>query len=191
MRNILIIIFFLIFNLTFSQESLPFEDYHDSSNYLKIDKIDGYNNKTTESFEMFLNSDKTWNVKYFRYEADSIVCTKNIVIDTLNRLDEKLWLKILITNIQYLPDWEKIEYKLKYNTSIINLKDDIVIFSEQKVIVDGISFVIEIKTDHDKGIYNKIRYPDPSYFLPQFKSVDEIKSISDLLKIIHTNFEIF
>ena len=191
MRILLTVTLVLIFNLTFSQKNLGIKDQTDLSNYIKIYKIRGYHNRTTESFELFQDANKIWKAQHLKYAEDSIVNIKNIVIDTTSRFDEKLWLKILMTDIQYIPDWDKIDYKLKYNKSIIKLKDDLVIFWDRNTILDGNSFLIEIKTNYDKGSYNKIRYPDPHYFLPQLEHVDEIQSVSELLQIINENFKAF
>ena len=189
MRIILTVTLFLFFNQAFSQEESGIQPH--ISNYLKVDKIADYDDSIIESFELFQDSNKTWRAKHLKFEEDSLISIKNVIIDTTNRFDEKLWLKILMTDVHYLPAWEKLDYKLKYNKSIIELNDNLVIFWDRKTILHGDRYVIEIKTDYDKGNSNKIRYPAPQYFLPELEDVDEIQSVSELLQILDEHFKAF
>ncbi|MEN9337652.1 MAG: hypothetical protein RLZZ500_2639 [Bacteroidota bacterium] len=104
----------------------------------------------------------------------------NIEVDK-SKDTELLWLNILISNIQYIPEkMEYFKYKLEMKT-LVNEEGEYFIQKSLLTIVDGVSYVIRIKTPNEN---KTIIYSNPESYLRKFPEVDELNTFINLIKLV-------
>ena len=88
---------------------------------------------------------------------------------------------MLTTNILELPNFEKIEYKIR-NKKVVIEKDNYSIVEEFKIPPnDGKYYTIEIKNDE---LFNKIDINTPYFYINFYPKIDEFIYINDFLNKI-------
>ncbi|MBY0486749.1 MAG: hypothetical protein K2P85_06130 [Flavobacteriaceae bacterium] len=97
-----------------------------------------------------------------------------------------LWLKILNTDIDNLPNWDKIKYKLKKKGEITIERGEYELNSEQVKVMDGESCIVMIR---NKSKLNIIAYSNPETYFEYYPEVDELNSFVELLNLLKTEFD--
>ena len=99
-----------------------------------------------------------------------------------------IWFKILDTDVLYLPDFDRIGYKLKSKSSNYTIEDgNIVNTTKETSILDGVSYYILINNKDNK---NDIHYFNPETYLELYPNVDELISLKKLLDLIRLEFDV-
>lgn len=189
-RNYLIILIF-VSKFVFSQTTnqiINIPDTLSNEKEIRVYKIAEITNYS-ELFRIYQTADKKWNVEYFkcyraRNEKEKSQYQKvPIIVKTDFDL---LWLKILNTDIDNLPDWDKIKYKLKKKGEITIERGEYELNSEQVKVMDGESFKVMIR---NKNKLNIIDYSNPETYFEYYPEVDELKSFVELLNLLKTEFD--
>jgi hypothetical protein len=176
----------LISAFCYSQDKQKFEDIitlNDSikSNYVvMIYKSEGKTNYSSV-FTLFQDSiSKNWKVTlYEMYKGES---NKVVKIEIDNSKDKDLlWSKILISNIQFIPEkMSAFEYKLE-KKYIVKEGDDYQIHNIKTAILDGEYYEVRLKTNK---INKKYIYFSPENYLKEFTNVDELEIFVNFIKIV-------
>lgn len=134
---------------------------------------------------------KKWNAILYKYH-DSVneyvpLKIEKVKLSTKKDL-ELLWLQILATNIEFLPNQSEIEYKLRGKLEIHTLANG-EYESSYKVtkVADGINYTVFVKNNTKS---NKITFNNPESYLKLYPNVDEINDYCNLLKLINSTFSI-
>ncbi|MNK29683.1 hypothetical protein D3C87_480830 [compost metagenome] len=147
-----------------------------------------------ELFRFYQDENELWKADFYQTIAkrDS---KNNIDIrirkEKLNSLKnfELIWLRILNSDILFLPKFDKIEYKLKQKNNDFEIVDGEIYNTISKVsVLDGEVFFIKIK---NVNRFNEIIYPNPQSYLTHYSNVDELQSVAELLQIVKSEFKIF
>ncbi|UUV22418.1 hypothetical protein [Paenimyroides aestuarii] len=101
---------------------------------------------------------------------------------------EYVVLKLLNTNIQYIPTASAVSYKMKSKSEIILEMGKFYISQTSSTTVDGVSYYIQVKDDKD---FNEIHYSNPERYLELYPTIDELISVNEFLDIIKKDFNIF
>lgn len=147
---------------------------------------------TSTGLEMFrLYQDHlNWVGEWYNTEAtdNHSVKIKKSTIDSLKTTD-LVWVKIIDTDILYLPHWENIQYKLeKKNKEYFTEDGEIVSSRSKSLIIDGVSYYVKIKNGQQE---NEFEYNNPESYLKIYPNVDELISFKDLLALLRNEFKIF
>jgi hypothetical protein len=147
-----------------------------------------------EIFRMYDEGNNNWVVIIYSYSKTLSQVTK---IDKLGFPKEKIgklksqdanliWLNLLLTNVEFLPDMESIEYKL--STPFIDLEKGEKVFTRKKVLVtDGAGYHVYIKNGKIK---NDFSFYNPETYLKYYPKVDELIAYNELLSIIKKEFNL-
>lgn len=189
-KNYLIILIF-ISKFLFSQTTnqiINIPDTLSNEKEIRIYDIAEITNYS-ELFRIYQATDKKWNVEYYkcyratnekeksRYEKVPIIVKNDF---------DLLWLKILNTNIDNLPNWDKIKYKLKKKGEITIERGEYELNSEQVKVMDGESSIVMIR---NKSKLNIIAYSNPETYFKYYPEVDELNSFVELLNLLRTEFD--
>lgn len=189
-RNYFIILIF-VSKFVFSQTTnqiINIPDTLSNEKEIRVYKIAEITNYS-ELFRIYQTTDKKWNVEYFkcyraRNEKEKSQYQKvPIIVKTDFDL---LWLKILNTDIDNLPNWDKIKYKLKKKGEITIERGEYELNSEQVKVMDGESCKVMIR---NKNKLNIIDYSNPETYFEYYPEVDELKSFVELLNLLNTEFD--
>lgn len=149
---------------------------------------------TMEIFRMYDEGKNDWIVVKYSYSKRFKAVTK---IDELHfpkentgKLKPKdanlIWLNLLLTNVEFLPDMVNIEYKL--STPFIDLEKGEKIFNRKKVhVTDGAGYQVYIKNGKIK---NNFSFYNPETYLKYYPKVDELISYNELLSILKKEFSL-
>lgn len=195
MKNLLQTITLLYSILAFSQNisdinaNLKISDSLTHQKEFRIYKKESITNYS-ELIHLYFEN-KKWNTILYKYH-DSVneyipLKIEKIKLNTKKDL-ELLWLQILATNIEFLPNQSEIEYKLRGKLEIHTLENG-EYESSYKVtkVTDGISYTVFVK-NYTKT--NKITLHNPERYLKLYPEVDELNDYCNLLKLINTTFSI-
>ncbi|MFV0148576.1 hypothetical protein OBK08_11460 [Empedobacter falsenii] len=196
MKLILSIILFCLHSVLFSQQ------IEELNQILKIDSLKWHENEIRiykkyatstglEMFHLYNVNDDYWKAELYQTKARTInnEIKIGVVKEKLNSLSnlELIWLKILDLDILYLPDFEKISYKLKNKSNQYSIKDgNIVNAAKKTAILDGISYYVLVNSNNKK---NTIHYFNPEKLLEYYPNVDELISLKELLDLIRVEFD--
>lgn len=191
-NNILTIILFLPFCF-FGQnvsEINKFINLTDSLQYEKEIRIyKSYNNSEHEVFRIFENEKKEWNIMLYKYEIDKKGESNNLQTINLTAKNELdlVWLKFIQTKIEFLPDLNKIGYKLKsYRIGKVNGKHEMYTLGVSSI--DPNQFTAYFK---NKNSTNKFQFGSYTTNLNMFPNVDELISYSEIIDLIKDEFNIW
>jgi hypothetical protein len=98
-----------------------------------------------------------------------------------------IWLNLLLTNMEFLPDMKSIEYKL--STQFIDLDKGEKVISRKKILVtDGVGYHVYIKNGK---ITNDFSFYNTETYLKYYPKVDELIAYNELLSIIKKEFDLW
>jgi len=112
--------------------------------------------------------------------------TESKIIDLKYPDFDKLWLKIKLTDVEFLPNFDKIEYKIG-RKSIVNDHGHDVIQTVVDMVDHDTCYKIIFKED---SIKNDIEYCDFNTNFEHNPDVDELISVDKLIKLIKEEFKI-
>lgn len=190
MKNLILITFLLISVKNFAQDysinrlaKIPdsITNFSELRIYLQPALTNGW-----QIFRMYQEKENTvWKIELIKNSSNS-----KRQIEELNsptNLDV-VWLKILQSNILYLPKWESIRYKFKKNKTIELEEGKFVDNYSSVAIMDGIGYEVIIKNNKE---FNKILYSNPEGYLKHFENIDELIDFKNLLDTIRNEFSIW
>ena len=199
-RNFLIYIIIIISFKTHAQNSSEINkvlQLPDTLSYKKEIRIYKKYETTysTEIFRMYDEGNNNWKVQIF-YFSDQFKSVTKInefefpkeIIGKLKPKDANLiWLQLLLCDIEHVPSFEKISYKL--NKSTIVLEDgEYGIQKQMKRVSDGNSYKVFLS---NLKIKNNFRFENPENYLKINPNVDELQSYTKLLFIIKKEFNLW
>ncbi|KIO52342.1 hypothetical protein [Flavobacterium hibernum] len=150
--------------------------------------------ETIKILRMYDEGKDNWIVQIFWYSKSFNSVTKIDQIqfpkENLGKLIAKdanlIWLNLLLTNIEFLPSMESIEYKL--NTPYIDLEKGEQIIARRKTsIIDGNGYQVYIRNGKIK---NNFSFNNAESYLKHFPKVDELVSYNELLSILKKEFNL-
>lgn len=195
MKYYLVFIFFTIFNC-FSQEvseiskALEIPDTLEHQQEIRVFK-DSFGSKT-EILRLFKDQTNEWVAQKFWYSKNIKSVTKIDEIrfpkESIGKLKPKdpelIWLNLLITNIEFLPNMEAIRYK--FGKPKIDLdRDELVISRIKKHVLDGVGYKVYVRNGK---IRNSFNFDNPKTYLKYYPTVDELISYNELLSVIEKEF---
>jgi len=147
-----------------------------------------------EIFRMYDEGKNNWIVYIFSFSKRYKTVTKIDQIqfpkENIGKLKPKdanlIWLNLLLTNVEFLPDMERVEYKL--STPFIDLEKGEKVLNRKKVVVtDGAGYQVYIKNGKIK---NNFSFYNPETYLKYYPKVDELISYNELLSILKKEFSL-
>ena len=134
---------------------------------------------------------KKWTALQYKYYASSNEnmhpTIEKIKLNTNQDL-ELVWIQILATNIEFLPNQSEIEYKLRGKLEIDTLANGEYEYGYAKtLVIDGTDCTVFVKNNTKS---NKIIFDNPERYLELYPEVDEINDYCNLLKLINSTFSI-
>ncbi|MDR7209596.1 hypothetical protein [Flavobacterium piscis] len=150
---------------------------------------------TMEIFRMYDEGNNNWIVIKYSYSKTLNQVTKidelRFPKENIGKLKPKdaylIWLNFLLTNMEFLPNMESIEYKL--STPFIDLEKSEKIFTRKKIVVtDGAGYQVYIKNGKIK---NNFSFYNPETYLKHYPKVDELISYNELLSIMKKEFNLW
>ncbi len=191
--NLLIILFTLGLSaqdLTELNKSLSLPDSISQEEEIRIYKGFGITNFTS-IFRMYKDNSDKWNIEHFEHFAGVKKRSKpEIKKQKLTSKDkpELVWLNILRTNIQFLPEMSEIKWKMKKRGKIEEINNKPELSWSQVQIMDGVGYVVQIK---ENGKYHETYYGNPEKYLEHYPDVDELDFFSEFINLIRTEFDIW
>lgn len=143
----------------------------------------------TEIFRFF-EENKEWKTEFYHYyhpigKNDKPEFEKEKLKDDLSK--EFAWMRIVLSNVEFLPKEESFSYKLK--TRKILIEGGECLFSiTSSAISDGVSYKVFFKTGTRT---NDFEYGNPESKLIKYPGVDELEMFSQLLIAIREEFGIW
>ena len=192
MKSVFVIISFLFVNFIFCQSFLnkfpTVQEIEKNKKYLFINKFtDGADKQSV--FVLYLGINDEWVAKLYTHTFD----VQNNEPKYLSKVDNliykdfgNLWLNILMTDVEYLPTFDKIEYKIGVK-KIINNYGIYDIVKTVDFVDHDTCYAINYK---DGTKRNDIEYCD---FYTNFKynpDIDELISVQKLIKLLEEEFKI-
>ncbi len=194
MKN-LIILFLLVFsssifaqNLSDLNQIVGLTDSLTNEKEIRIYKSSGESGEYKDIFRMYQDSAKIWRAELISYTTRA----PNPARLSLQKQELKsnsdmdvVWLNIVKTNIQHLPNMSDIDWKLKEDVVIkeINGKKELV--WKITFITDGDSFEVQFRCGKKS---NRIVYSNPESYLRMYENVDELIYFNELLNVLRTEF---
>ena len=194
-----IFLFFTLFNC-FGQEVYEINKVLEIPDTLEFQKeIRIYKNYSTTTrttvFRMYDEGKNNWKVTIYYYLANLKQCTKINQIhfpkENIGKLKPKdanlIWLNLLLSNVEFLPSMEDINYKFKKDS--IEFEDGEYGIVKKKVLVlDGNDYQVYIKNGK---IRNNFSFDNPETYLKNYPNVDELISYNELLSVIKKEFNLW
>ena len=195
MKYYLVFIFFTIFNC-FSQEVseinkvLEIPDTIEHQQEIRIYK-DSFGSKT-EILRLFKDQTNEWVTYKFWYSKNIKSITKIDEIrfpkESIGKLKPKdpelIWLNLLITNVEFLPNMEAIRYK--FGKPKVDLdRGERVISRIKKHVLDGVGYKVYVRNGKTK---NSFYFDNPKTYLKYYPTVDELISYNELLSVLEKEF---
>ncbi|RXM46226.1 hypothetical protein [Flavobacterium sp. YO64] len=148
-----------------------------------------------EIFRMYDEGKDNWKVYIFSFDKASKAVTKiNAIqfpkesIRKLNPVNPNLiWLNILLCDVEFLPNFKNIDYKLKV-AKIIAEDGEFGISQNKKHVLDGESYRVFVKNGNNE---NNFSFDNPAFYLKYYPTVDELISYNELLSIIKKEFNLW
>lgn len=191
------IFFFLIIFKCFGQEVseinkvLRISDTLENKQEIRIYKDYSTTNEI-DIIRMLKDKKKDWVVHKFWYSKDFKTVTKIDEIrfpkENIGKLKPKdaelIWLNILITNVQFLPNMKTIRYKFGKPHIEVN-KGEREISKTEKHILDRVGYKVYIRNGKNT---NSFSFDNPESYLKQYPTVDELISYNELLSVLKKEF---
>ncbi|MCR4032814.1 MULTISPECIES: hypothetical protein [Flavobacterium] len=196
MRFYFIFFFFIIFNC-FSQEVseinkiLEISDTLEHKQEIRIYKDYSITN-SIDILRMFDEGKNNWKVIIYSYAKSVPQVTKINVInfpkESIGKLKPKdaelIWLNLLITNIEFLPNMEAIRYKFG-KPKIDSDRGERVISRTKKDVLDGIGYKVYVRNGKNT---NNFSFDNTKTYLKYYPKVDELISYNELLSVLEKEF---
>ncbi|WP_424000413.1 hypothetical protein [Maribacter sp. IgM3_T14_3] len=168
-------------------------DFADSLNYnkeIRIYRTSGMTNYTG-IFRFYQDNKEKWRAELINHYA-IIPNQKEFRIEKRKlkskRKMDLVWLEILKTNIQDLPNMTDIDWKLKKEPVIQDMNGEKVLSWKKNLILDGDGYYVHFR----QGKYfNRVYYSNPESYLRIYKNVDELVYFNELLNLIRTEFGVW
>lgn len=150
---------------------------------------------TVEIFRLYDEGKNNWIVFKYFYLKNSKQITKIDKIEfpkeNMGKLKAKdanlIWLNLLMSDIEFLPSIEEINYKFKKDS--IEFEDGEYGIVKKKVLVlDGKSYQVYVKNGK---IRNNFYFDNPETYLKNYPNVDELISYNQLLSVIKKEFNLW
>ena len=151
---------------------------------------------TTDGMEIFRMYDEgkdNWIVTIYSYSLNQVTKINEVRFpkENIGKLKPKnaylIWLNLLITNIEFLPNMESIRYK--FGKSYIDLgRGEYDIAKKVKHVLDGQGYQVFIKNGKNK---NHFSFNNPETYLKFYPTVDELISYNELLSVIKKEFNLW
>jgi len=191
------IFFFLIISKCFGQDFseinkiLELSDSIENQKEIRIYKDYSIGNRIVV-FRMFNDKTNEWIVQKFFYQKDLKSVTKidqsSFPKKNIGKLKpvnaDLIWLKILITNVEFLPSINSIKYKLG-KAEIVSDMGELGISTHKKHILDGIGYKVYVRNGKSK---NNFSFDNPEAYLKEYPTVDELISYNELLSVLEKEF---
>lgn len=142
---------------------------------------------------MFQNEEKEWIVHKFWYSKDFKDITKieelHFPKKNIGKLKPKdadlIWLKILITNVEFLPNMENIRYKFG-KSEIISDRGEFEVLAHKKQALDGVGYSVYVRNGKNR---NNFSFDNLDTYIKEYPTVDELISYNELLSVIKKEFD--
>lgn len=150
---------------------------------------------TIEVFRMYDEGKSNWTVSIYFYSKNLKQVTKIDEIkfpkENVGKLKPKdanlIWLHILMSDVEFLPNIKDINYKFKKDS--IEFEDGEYGIVKKKVyVLDGENYVVFIR---NRKIKNSFTFDNPTSYLKHYPSVDELISYNQLLSVIKKEFNLW
>ncbi|MBF4486128.1 hypothetical protein [Flavobacterium sp. CSZ] len=149
---------------------------------------------TMQILRMYDEGKDNWKVYKYSYSKNLNQVTKidGLIFpkESIGKLKPKdanlIWLHLLLTNVEFLPDIERVEYKL--STPFIDLQKGEKVLNRKKVVVtDGVGYQVYIKNGK---IENNFSFYNPETYLKYYPKVDELIAYNEILSILKKEFNL-
>jgi len=191
------IFFFLIILNCFGQEVseinkiIRIPENLESQQEIRIYKNYSTSNRI-DILRMIKNNENEWIVYKFYYSKNFKSVTKidelRFPKESIGKLKPKdaelIWLNLLMTNIEFLPNMEAIRYK--FGKPHIDFdKGERGISRNKKHILDGTEYKVYVRNGK---IENSFSFDNPESYLKHYPTVDELISYNELLSVMKKEF---
>lgn len=148
-----------------------------------------------EVFRMYDEGKSNWTVSIYFYSKKLKQVTKIDEIkfpkENVGKLKPKdanlIWLHILMSDVEFLPNIKDINYKFKKDS--IEFEDGEYGIVKKKVyVLDGENYVVFIR---NRKIKNSFTFDNPTSYLKHYPTVDELISYNQLLSVIKKEFNLW
>jgi hypothetical protein len=148
-----------------------------------------------EVFRMYDEGKSNWTVSIYFYSKNLKQVTKIDEIkfpkENVGKLKPKdanlIWLHILMSDVEFLPNIKDINYKFKKDS--IEFEDGEYGLVKKKVyVLDGENYVVFIR---NRKIKNSFTFDNPTSYLKHYPTVDELISYNQLLSVIKKEFNLW
>ena len=158
---------------------------------IRIYKHYGESGEYKETFRMYQDSSKIWRAELISYTTrapnpGSLSLQKQELKSNSDM--DMVWLNIVKTNIQDLPNMSDIYWKLKEEPVIEEINGVKELVWEITDIFDGEGFEVQFRWGKRS---NRIVYYNPESFLKMYENVDELIYFNQLLNVLWTEFGIW
>ena len=198
--KLILIIFIISISSCFGQDhseinkSLDLPDSLEYENEIRIYK-DFSTTDRMEIFRMYNKGKNEWVVTIYFYNKRFKSATKIEMIEfpkeNLGELKAKnanlIWLKILLTDIDKLPNLKDISYKLK-KSEIEFIDGEYAIARNVISVVDGESYFVNFRNFKKT---NNFFFSNPETYLSNYSDVDELISYNQIVTIIKDEFNLW
>ena len=196
MKQFLILIIILSNSNLFGQDWTKINKnvgFADSLNYkkeIRIYRTSGMTNYTG-IFRIYQNNKDKWRAELINHYAKVPNQTELEIekrkLKSKSKMD-LVWLEILKTNIQDLPNMTDIDWKLKKEPVIQDINGEKVLSLKKSLILDGEGYDV-----HFRGgkYFNRVYYSNPESYLQIYKNVDELVYFNELLNLLRTEFGVW
>ncbi len=198
--KLILIIFIISISSCFGQDyseinkSLDLNDSLEYESEIRIYK-DFSTTDGMEIFRMYNKGNNEWVVYVYYYNKTFKSATKIEMIEfpkeNLGKIKVKnanlIWLKILLTDVDKLPNLKDISYKLK-KIKIEFLDGEYSIARNVISVVDGQSYFVNFRNLKKT---NNFFFSNPETYLSNYSDVDELISYNQIVTIIKDEFNLW
>ncbi|MBO9582734.1 MAG: hypothetical protein J7574_01105 [Flavobacterium sp.] len=195
MKYYFVFCFFVILNC-FSQEASEINKILEIPNTLEYKQEiriykDSIESKTVV-LRIFKNQINEWIAQKFWYSKNIKSVTKIDEIrfpkESIGKLKPKdpelIWLNLLITNVEFLPNMEAIRYKFG-KPKIDSDRGERLISRTKKHVLDGVGYKVYVRNGKNT---NSFSFDNPKTYLGYYPTVDELISYNELLSVLEKEF---
>lgn len=192
MKSAFVIINFLFVNFIFCQsfyDKFPIvKEIENNKRYLFIKKFtDGTDKQSV--FVLYQDINDKWVAKLYTHTFD-VENNESKYLSKVENLIHKdfgeLWSNIMMTNVEFLPKFDKIEYKLGVK-KVINNGGNYDVMEIVEMVDHDTCYTINYK---DGAKSNDIKYCNFRTNLKNNPDVDELISVQKLIKLLEEEFKI-
>jgi len=195
-KHYILITLLFFFANSFSQSIESINEHLNLSNQLsEFRELRIYKKYSTtngsEIFRLFRTKNGIWSAELYKY-YDAVEGATELHIESINlkpKTDLNLvWLYLLDSKIDYLPNIDNIKYKFRSKGKIIIDEGEYNILWKLKTSIDGIGYQAFFK-DGDK--VNSYVFDNYKSYKVDFPDIDELNYYSEIMEIIKNEFEIW